>query len=95
MDKGFHQVKVKLTSTVNDTSSADLEDQSTSLVAPRLYAIALRRFEAELHNASKITGVQMFCPGKFDEKWLQARSQWSRAPQLTLLVLHDGGVGSI
>eukprot|EP00435_Cladocopium_sp_Y103_P068051 s1434_g31.t1 len=37
----------------------------------QIYAMVLKRFEAELHNASEITGVQMFCPEKFDTMWVQ------------------------
>ena len=43
----------------------------------RLYAAVLNRFEADLRNASLRTGVQMVCPEKFDQQWLEVSFIWS------------------
>lgn len=37
----------------------------------QIYAMVLKRFETELRHASEISGVQMFCPEKFDTMWVQ------------------------
>lgn len=37
----------------------------------QLYAAVLNRFEADLRKASMRTGVQMVCPEKFDQQWLE------------------------
>ena len=44
--------------------------------------MVLKRFESELRHASEISGVQMFCPEKFDTAWVQAKVGSSLVPEM-------------
>ena len=44
--------------------------------------MVLERFETELRHASEISGVQMFCPEKFDTMWVQAKVGPSLVPKM-------------